>query len=260
MIVKHFGFVGPSMGPAPVHTMSTRDAIPESFDAREQWPKCSVIKEIKDQNYCGNCWAMASSSTLADRMCISTNGAIDVSLSPQFMVNCLANQSGCQGGDAKNPTWRDLIDIGTVPESCLPFHGKDETCTGRCGDGTQMPKYTKAKNLYSPWGETDKARVEAIQREIMEHGSVYASFWVFSDWQKHKTWQKPIYHRSMTATLKGGHAVRIIGWGTENGEDYWLIANSHGTDFREGGFYKMRRGINECNIEETVIAGEPLIE
>ena len=54
--------------------------------------------------------------------------------------------------------------------------------------------------------------------------------------------------------------MRIIGWGTENGVDYWLIANSHGTDFREGGFFKMRRGINECNIEETVIAGEPLIE
>lgn len=123
-----------------------------------------------------------------------------------------------------------------------------------------MPKYTKAKNFYSPWGETDKARVEAIQREIMEHGSVFASFWVFDDWQQYKTWQNPIYHRSKTAKFGGGHAVRIIGWGTENGEDYWLIANSWGTGFREGGFFKMRRGINECNIEETVIAGEPLIE
>ena len=258
-IGKHFGFVGPSMGPAPVHTMSTRDAIPESFDAREQWPKCSVIKEIKNQNPCGCCWAMASSSALADRTCISTNGAIDVSLSPQFMVNCLPNQDGCQGGNDE-PMWKDLMDIGTVPESCLPFHKKDETCTGRCGDGTQMPKYTKAKNFYSPWGETDKARVEAIQREIMEHGSVTASFWVFDDWDDDENWPNPVYHRSKTATFEGGHAVRIIGWGTENGEDYWLIANSWGTDFREDGFFKMRRGINECNIEETVIAGEPLIE
>ena len=256
IIGKYFSFAGPSMGPAPVHTMSSRDAIPESFDAREQWPKCSVIKEIKSQGPCGNCWAMASSSALADRMCISTNGATDISLSPQFMVNCFPNHNGCQGG-TDEPTWKDLMDIGTVPESCLPFHKKDETCTGRCYNGAQMPKYTKAKNFYSPWGETDKARVEAIQREIMEHGSVSASFIVFTDWQP-KQWS--IYHRSKTATYDGGHAVRIIGWGTENGEDYWLIANSHGTDFKEGGFFKMRRGINECNIEETVIAGEPLIE
>lgn len=258
-IVKHFGFVGPSMGPAPVHMMSTRDTIPESFDAREQWPKCSVIKEIKNQNPCGSCWAMASSSVLADRMCISTNGATDVSLSPQFMVNCFPNQCGCQGG-SDEPTWKDLMDIGTVPESCLPFHKQDETCTGRCDDGTQMPKYTKAKNFYSPWGETDKARVEAIQREIMEHGSVAASFIVFTDWEPYWLGPTSVYHRSKTATYDGGHVVRIIGWGTENGEDYWLIANSWGTGSQEGGFFKMRRGINECNIEETVIAGEPLIE
>ena len=257
MIDKHFGFVGPSMGPAPVHTMSTRDAIPESFDAREQWPKCSVIKEIKNQNKCGSCWAMASSSVLADRMCISTNGATDVSLSPQFMVNCLANQYGCNGYVGVNLLWNDMMDIGTVPESCIPNKQQDLTCTGKCGDGAQMPKYTKAKKFYSPWGETDQARVEAIQREIMEHGPVAASFLSFSDWQP-KHWS--IYHRSKKATLGDIHDVRIIGWGTENGEDYWLIANSHGTGFKEGGFFKMRRGINECNIEETVIACEPLIE
>lgn len=259
MIGKHFGFVGPSMGPAPVHTISTRDAIPESFDAREKWSKCSVIKEIKNQGGCGSCWAMASSSALADRVCIYTHGATDVSLSPQFMVNCLPNQCGCHGG-RDEPMWKDLMDIGTVPESCLPFHQKDDICTGRCDDGRQIPKYTKAKNIYSPWGETDKKRVEAIQREIMEHGSVTASFFVFSDWVLHWFWPNPVYHRSSTAKLLSGHAVRIIGWGREKGEDYWLIANSHGTNFREGGFFKMRRGINECNIEETVIAGEPLID
>ena len=250
------GFVGPSMGPAPVHTMSTRDAIPESFDARNQWPMCGVIKEIKDQKGCGSCWAMASSSALADRMCIYTNGATNVSLSPQFMINCLPNQFGC-GGGTDEPVWKDLMEVGTVPESCVSYVHGDKTCTGRCDDGSSMPKATKVKNFYSPWGETDKARVEAIQREIMEHGSVAASFWIFSDW-KPQNWT--VYHRSKTAFWKDGHVVRIIGWGSENGEDYWLIANSHGTGFKEGGFFKMRRGINECNIEEMVVAGEPLIE
>lgn len=253
------GFIGPSMGPAPVHTMTARDVIPESFDARDKWPQCGVINEIKSQGKCGCCWAMASSSALADRVCIYTNGATNVSLSPQFMVNCLPNNNGCHGG-FDEPMWKDLMEIGTVPESCLPFQHQDQTCTGRCENGNPMPQYTKTKNFYSPWGETDKARVEAIQREIMEHGPVSASFWVFSDWEKYWNWPNPIYHRSLTAKFSSGHVVRIIGWGTENGEDYWLIANSHGTDFREGGFFKMRRGNNECNIEETVVAGEPLIE
>ena len=94
----------------------------------------------------------------------------------------------------------------------------------------------------------------------MEHGSVSASLLVFDDWKQSKIWPNPIYHWLKTAIWKDGHAVHIIGQGTENGEDYWLIANSHGTDCRENDFFKMCCGINECNIEETVVAGEPLIE
>ena len=253
---KFISFAGPSYGPAPVHTLTSRDAIPVSFDAREQWPKCTVINRITDQDTCGSCWAMASSGVLADRVCISTNGEKNIPLSPQFMVNCFINQNGCNGGSAE-ATWKDLIEIGTVPESCVPFKAEDGVCTGTCGDGTSMPKATKVKSLYSPWGETDQARVEAIQREIMEHGPVTAFYWSFSDFEPH---QWSVYHRSKTATDPDGHAVRIIGWGTENNEDYWLIANSWNTTWGEDGFFKMRRGNNECNIEEMVVAGEPLIE
>ena len=249
------GIVGPSMGPSPVHRMSTRDAIPEAFDARDKWSNCSVIKQITNQQSCGSCWAMASSAVLADRTCIYTNGNVDLALSPQFMVNCFPNQDGCQGGDNVGK-WQDLMEVGTVPDKCVPFKAEDGICTGSCDDGSSMPKATKAKNIYSPWGGTNKDRVEAIQREIMEHGPVTASFIVFSDWEL-QSWS--IYHRSSTAVRKGGHSVRIIGWGTENKEDYWLIANSHGTGFKEGGVFKMRRGNNECNIEETVIASEPLL-
>ena len=250
-------FVGPSMGPTPVHTMSTRDSIPESFDARTKWPKCSVIKHITNQQGCGSCWAMASSAVLADRMCIYTNGNVDLPLSPQFMMNCFPNQTGCHGGDNAGK-WQELMEVGTVPDTCVSYKAKDGICTGSCDDGSSMPQVTKAKNFYSPWGSTDQERVEAIQREIMEHGPVSAFFLVFSDWGPQTPWS--IYHRSTTATWRDGHIVRIIGWGTENNEDYWLIANSHGTNFKQGGFFKMRRGINECNIEETVIAGEPLLD
>lgn len=30
--------------------------IPDSFDAREQWPRCPTIREIRDQGSCGSCW------------------------------------------------------------------------------------------------------------------------------------------------------------------------------------------------------------
>lgn len=30
--------------------------LPESFDAREQWPNCPTIGEVRDQGSCGSCW------------------------------------------------------------------------------------------------------------------------------------------------------------------------------------------------------------
>lgn len=56
----------------------------------------------------------------------------------------------------------------------------------------------------------------------------------------------------------GGHLVKILGWGTEDGVDYWLAANSWNTYWGNlGGFFKIRRGTNECGIEEEVIGGIP---
>jgi cathepsin B len=33
----------------------------------------------------------------------------------------------------------------------------------------------------------------------------------------------------------GGHAVKMIGWGVDNGVPYWLVANSWNTDWAENG-------------------------
>ena len=250
-----------SMGPAPIQKMSARDTIPESFDARQQWPKCSVINKISDQDPCDSCWAMASSAVLSDRVCIATDGSVDVSLSPQFMINCFSDPGGpggCNGQGNGAQAMKGLMTVGTVPESCIKYSGPEFLCTGTCNDGSLVPKTTKAKNIYSPWGNTDTLRVQAIQREIMEHGPVVASFYLFSDFGACME-TNDVYHRSKNAELLGGHVVHIIGWGSENGKDYWLVANSYGTDFPEKGFFKISRGNNECNIEENVAAGEPLI-
>lgn len=55
----------------------------------------------------------------------------------------------------------------------------------------------------------------------------------------------------------GGHAVKIVGWGVENGTSYWIAANSWGTTWGEDGFFRIQEG--ECGFEEQLIAATPNI-
>jgi len=86
------------------HDLAT--AIPTSFDSAEHWPHCAkTIGDIRDQSNCGCCWAFAGAEAGSDRMCISTDARMMVSLSAQDV--CFNGggffSNGCNGGQITSP-------------------------------------------------------------------------------------------------------------------------------------------------------------
>ncbi|KAL3099994.1 hypothetical protein niasHS_001920 [Heterodera schachtii] len=106
---------------------------------------------------------------------------------------------------------------------------------------------------------TFKTYEHEMMREIMTNGSITASYKVYDDFQSTMNSDKHhIYTRSPNSEYtKSGHAVKIIGWGQEKiGNEivkYWLIVNSWGKQWGLDGMFKMRRGVNECEIESKGI-------
>lgn len=92
---------------------------------------------------------------------------------------------------------------------------------------------------------------EQIKEQIYLYGPMQTGFTVYSDFMNY---QSGVYHH-VSGMVEGGHAVKILGWGTQDGLDYWLCANSWGPSWGEDGFFKIKQG--DCGIDESVWACVP---
>ena len=232
------------------------NAIPETFDAREAWPKCG-IDQIRREGREVYSWDFAAAGAFGDRACIAAGLAQPAVMSPQYLKNCYTALDGCDGGYI-DLAWQGLASTGVAAEQCVPFAGRKGACPAQCADGSPV-QVARAAPPYSPYVPFDSAKtVAAIQTEIMHHGPVDAALWAFSDLA---SYGGGVYEKLRSTFLQGTHAVKIIGWGYDavEGEPYWLCANSWGAEWGEKGFFRIRRGYNECGIEDRVVAAIPKV-
>ncbi|KAJ4462340.1 putative Cathepsin B [Paratrimastix pyriformis] len=225
--------------------------LPDSYDTRRVFPNCPF--HVLDQQRCGSCWAFAAAEAFADRLCIATNGSFHGDLSPQALVSCdWELNHGCNGGIPRL-AWEWMEWEGLPTLQCLPYtsgSGDSGKCKKECANGE--PYVTHKVKTFSVKGFTNEA---AIMKAIFENGPVETGFEVYADFM---TYSSGIYHH-VSGSLEGGHAVKIVGWGVENGVKYWIVQNSWGTSWGEGGYFRMLRGKDECGIEKDTCAGLPAL-
>lgn len=111
---------------------------------------------------------------------------------------------------------------------------------------------------------------ENTMQGIFTDGPVIAGFDVYTDFYYYPA-NGEIYSKSNTLIVngqnipvnyEGGHAIVILGWGEQqvNGQTvkYWYCQNSWGTEWGiDGGYFKIERGVNMCNIEFDIMAANP---
>lgn len=262
--------------------------IPPAFDG---WRQRGLILPPRNQLQCGSCWAFASTDMLADRLNIMSQGRLRTPLSAQYLISCSyngaacsngsSNLCGCQGGSI-HEALNHLATVGTVPDSTDPYRQtlptEDHTCSSPAGTDTCPCSKTEetfnTSGLYQFLPETvgslcelhdidsfkniPAARiVDAVRRashDILAYGPVISAMEVYSDLETFDANSGIYEHKS--GTYVGGHAIEIVGWGEENGVSFWWIKNSWGTGWGDNGYFRIRRGVNECSIEALFHAAE----
>jgi cathepsin B len=249
--------------------------LPENFDLRERWPQCESLHEVRDQSKCGSCWAFGAAEAMSDRICIASEGKLQIRISTENLVSCCtACGFGCDGG-YPSAAWYYFQNHG-IPtgglyndtKTCQPYEFPPcdhhvEGKYGPCGTGEYpTPKCKETCNKdYDKKFEDDlwyadrvysiASAEEAIMTELFEHGSLEVDFTVYEDFLNYKS---GVYEHVQGGFL-GGHAVKMIGWGVEDGVKYWLCVNSWNEGWGDKGTFKILRGVDECGIEDDVVGG-----
>eukprot|EP00400_MALV-I_sp_L67-5_P000660 gene660-964_t len=213
----------------------TSTKIPTNFDARERWPHCFNTKVYTTGN-CSASWATSVAQTFANRVCIADpNNFADLQLSPQNLLSCDHNNEGCDGGNVQNSLVY-LMQQGIVPESCMPFRADSSiSCSTKCSN----------KRPVKASGYCVMSNPEDGMREIVMNGPILGVMFMSDDILLYKDGlfkavptSRQFLDENKSRMFVG---VTVLGYGTEDGRDYWLVENAWGPEWGQNGVAKILR-------------------
>nr|XP_014292126.1 cathepsin L1-like [Halyomorpha halys] len=219
--------------------------IPESVDWREE----GAVTPIKDQGTCGGCWAFSTTGAIEAQLFRQTKKL--VSLSEQQLIDCSSEygNQGCDGGLMDNAFEYIQDNGGVASEESYPYQGE----VGHC----------KSKKLNPVHGTSVRTHVNlpegserALQEAVATVGPVSVAVSASNSGFLH--YGGGIFDGDSCEPEELDHGVLVVGYGSEEGQDYWIIKNSWSTRWGEQGYMRLARNKgNICGV--AYMASYPLL-
>jgi len=200
--------------------------VDEDLEDSVDWVQLGKVNPVKDQvkEKCGSCWAFSSMGALESGYAIATGKLL--SLAEQQLVDCDSHNNGCGGGwPATAYKYYLSNDTGVCSESSYAYKAKAGSCQASSCD-VVIPKgtVTGATTIL----RTTTALKAALQKQPV---SVTINYWQLQHYKQ------GIVTESCEKDVN--HAVIAVGYGSDDGLDYFKIRNSFGPSWGEAGYFRL---------------------
>jgi len=214
-------------------TPDTGRKVPDTLDWREH----GYVTPVKNQGQCGSCWAFSSTGAMEGAH-FKVTGEL-ISLSEQQLVDCCKSNLGCHGGWMDN-SFDYVHQVGGIDtETYYPYQARE---TGRCSFNQDDIAAT-----VSHWVDVPRGDEGALQQAAAAHGPIAVA--IDAAHKSFGLYKSGVYVEPACSTKSTDHAVLVVGYGTEDDQDYWLVKNSWGKTWGDEGYIKMARNkSNQCAI------------
>lgn len=224
---------------------SSASGAPASID----WTKKGVVNPVRDQGQCGSCWAFATTANAESVWAISKGNLLD--LSEEFLVDCASGvgyfNMGCNGGQPDSAL-KYMINNGQCSESSYPYTSGVTKTAGAC------QKCTSAGVSFSSCHDVKPNDQVSLKAAVSQQPVVIA---IEADTRYFQSYSSGILTDGIKCGTNLDHAVEIVGYGSENGIDYWKVRNSWSSTWGEGGYVRIQKSSSTNDIGVCGISAEP---